>query len=425
MRNKIKQYFGKLKGNAKVCIACHPFWGIPYTIYTYYISLYLQEIGISSGELGTLMVIGTGAAFVFSLLSAPIIDRMGRKSATFVFDLLSSAVPPLIYFFTKDFAGALIAQILFNTSRIMSVAYYLVMIEDAEDETRIVAFNLFNIITVVAGLIMPLAGILVDRFGLVKMERIFLLVSFAVMAVMIIVRNILLRETKVGTQIREKVRAERKHSGSLREMVKPYADAFGFLLKNRVARAVVLANLFFCVYINLGTNYSLYFVPYFTDRLGMDTMQASMLGSIYYAGMLLAMICINPLTGKKGILGSILVSGCITLLGLGLMVCIPAKVYWLAIVSVMIMAVGYGILKSSVDGVMAVYSESEFRSGIYSLTNLLSAGLGMLVTAICSALYTKFTGWLYILCGLMVLSMLVCIFSVRKENAEENVSESR
>ena len=163
MLNKIGQYFGKLTGNAKVCIACHPFWGIPYTIYFYYISMYLLEVGVTDGELGTLMVIGNVAGFIFSLVAAPLVDRMGRRNSTLVFDLLSSALVPLVYFFTKSFTGALIAQILFNSSRIMNVAYYLVMIEDESDDCRVVAFNLFNIITVVAGLVMPIAGIFVDE----------------------------------------------------------------------------------------------------------------------------------------------------------------------------------------------------------------------------------------------------------------------
>ena len=60
----------------------------------------------------------------------------------------------------------------------MSIGYYLVMIEDADDEQRVVAFNLFNIITVVAGLLLPLAGLAVDRYGVVATERVFLLVSF-------------------------------------------------------------------------------------------------------------------------------------------------------------------------------------------------------------------------------------------------------
>ena len=355
MLKKIGQYLGKLTGNAKVCIACHPFWGIPYTIYFYYISMYLLEVGVTDGELGTLMVVGHVAGFLFSLVGAPIVDRMGRRNATFVFDMISSALVPLVYFFTKSFTGALIAQVLFNSSRIMNVAYYLVMIEDEDDECRVVAFNLFNILTIVAGLVMPLAGILVDKYGLVEMERVFLMASFLIMGGMIIVRHMLLKETRVGKAIRERARTE-KQKLSVKEMWRPYAEAFRFLLKSKVTMAIVLSNIFFCVYMNLGTNYSLYFVPYFTDRLGMDTMQTSTLGGIYYAGMLLAMICINPLTAKRGIAGSVVLSAVVSLVGMALMIFIPSGIFWLSIVAVMVLAIGYGMLKSGLDGAMAVYS---------------------------------------------------------------------
>ncbi|MBQ9843112.1 MAG: MFS transporter [Oscillospiraceae bacterium] len=416
MLKKIGQYLGKLTGNAKVCIACHPFWGIPYTIYFYYISMYLLEVGVTDGELGTLMVVGHVAGFLFSLVGAPIVDRMGRRNATFVFDMISSALVPLVYFFTKSFTGALIAQVLFNSSRIMNVAYYLVMIEDEDDECRVVAFNLFNILTIVAGLVMPLAGILVDKYGLVEMERIFLMASFLIMGGMIIVRHMLLKETRVGKAIRERARTE-KQKLSVKEMWRPYAEAFRFLLKSKVTMAIVLSNIFFCVYMNLGTNYSLYFVPYFTDRLGMDTMQTSTLGGIYYAGMLLAMICINPLTAKRGIAGSVVLSAVVSLVGMALMIFIPSGIFWLSIVAVMVLAIGYGMLKSGVDGAMAVYSESECRSGIYSINNLLSSGLSLVVTAICATLYAVAPGWLYVLNAIMVVLILVCMLSVRKETA--------
>ena len=416
MLKKIGQYIGKLTGNAKVCIACHPFWGIPYTIYFYYISMYLLEVGVTDGELGTLMVVGHVAGFLFSLVGAPIVDRMGRRNATFVFDMISSALVPLVYFFTKSFTGALIAQVLFNSSRIMNVAYYLVMIEDEDDECRVVAFNLFNILTIVAGLVMPLAGILVDKYGLVEMEKIFLMASFLIMGGMIIVRHMLLKETRVGKAIKERARTE-KQKLSVKEMWRPYAEAFRFLLKSKVTMAIVLSNIFFCVYMNLGTNYSLYFVPYFTDRLGMDTMQTSTLGGIYYAGMLLAMICINPLTAKRGIAGSVVLSALVSLVGMALMIFIPSGIFWLSIVAVMVLAIGYGMLKSGVDGAMAVYSESECRSGIYSINNLLSSGLSLVVTAICATLYAVAPGWLYVLNAIMVVLILVCMLSVRKETA--------
>ncbi len=413
MLQKVKAYFGKLKGNSAVCIAAHPFWAIPYMFYTYYISLYLLEKGITDAQLGTLMVAGTVAATVFSFLSAPVVDWLGRRNATLIFDLLSSAIPPLIYFFADSFFLALIAMVLFNANRLMSVAYYLVMIEDADDDGRVVAFNLFNGITVVAGLLLPIGGFIVDRHGLVQAEGAFLLISFAVMTAMILVRHHLLKETRVGEKVRSEARAQKISFGNLiRGLWKPYRDALLFLKDHKVARAFTLANVFFCVYMNLGTNYSLYFVPYFADRMGMDTMQSSVLGSVYYGGMLAAMIFINPRFGSKNLVKGILLSGAVTLAGFGLMIGVPSGVYWAAIAATLVLAVGYGALKSSMEGALAVYSESEYRSGIYSAANLLSSGLGVIVTAICSALYGRYAGWLYILCGVMVVCALGAILSV-------------
>lgn len=403
---RISGYFGCLKGNARVCIAFHPLWGIPYTFYTYYISLYLKEIGLTDTALGKLMVAGTIASFLFSFVSAPVVDRMGRKRGTFVFDLLSSALPPLVYLFSKNFIFALLAVILFNSNKIMSIAYYLVMIEDSDEESRIVAFNLFNIITVAAGLLIPIAGIFVNKYGVVATERAFLLVSFLMMTAMILFRNMLLKETAIG----EKIRAASAGKGLgafFREAYKPYGDALAFLLRNRAALLFVLINIFFYVYMNLGSNYSLYFVPYFTDRLGMDAMQSSVLGSVYYGGMLFAMILINPLFGRRGLIFGVRMSALVTLVGLVGLVVIPARVYVLAIAATLVMALGYGMLKSEVDGALAVYTSSEYQSGVYALANLVSSGLGIVVTALCAVLYPLSPRWLYILCGALVFLILL------------------
>ena len=412
---KVKEYLGRLKGNAAVCIAAHPFWAVPYMFYTYYISLYLQERGITDVQLGTLMVAGTISATFFSFLAAPVVDRLGRRNATSIFDFLSSALPPLLYFFTRDFGLALVAMVLFNANRLMSVGYFLVMIEDSEDDGRIVALNMFNIITVAAGLLLPLAGVYVEKQGLVKGEETFLLASFFVITAMIIVRHLLLKETRVGKAVREKVKAEPAGFGTtVRQLWTPYRDALKFLAKNPVARAFALSNVFFCVYMNLGTNYSLYFVPYFSDRMGMNAMQISVLGSVYYGGMLAAMVFINPRFSSKNLVKGILISCGVTLAGFGLMIGVPAGVYALAIGATLVLAIGYGMLKSSLEGAFAVYSESEYRSGIYAAANLLSSGLGVIVTAICSVLYGKNPAWLYILNGIMVLAVLITILHVSR-----------
>ena len=80
-------------------------------------------------------------------------------------------------------------------------------------------------------------------------------------------------------------------------------------------------------------------------------------------------------------------SALVTLLGLVALVVIPAKAYALAIAATLVMALGYGMLKSEVDGGLAVYTGSEYQSGVYALANLFSSGLGIVVTALCAVLY--------------------------------------
>ena len=327
-------------------------------------------------------------------------------------------MPPLVYLFSKNFFFALLAVILFNSNKIMSIAYYLVMIEDSDEESRIVAFNLFNIITVAAGLLIPIAGIFVDKYGVVATERVFLIVSFLMMTAMILFRNMLLKETAIGEKLRA-ASAGKGFGAFFREAYKPYGDAMAFLRRNRAALLFVLINILFYVYMNLGSNYSLYFVPYFTDRLGMDAMQSSVLGSVYYGGMLFAMILINPLFGRRGLIFGVRMSALVTLLGLVALVVIPAKAYALAIAATLVMALGYGMLKSEVDGGLAVYTGSEYQSGVYALANLFSSGLGIVVTALCAVLYPHSPRWLYILCSILVFLILLGACLVKEPNQAE------
>ena len=130
------------------------------------------------------------------------------------------------------------------------------------------------------------------------------------------------------------------------------------------------------------------------------------------------MIFINPRFGSRNLIKGILFSGLTTLLGFGLMIGIPGGIFWLAILATLVMAVGYGSLKSSVEGAFSIYTEGEYRSGIYSLANLFSSGLGIVVTALCSVLYGRFAGWLYILCGAMVLLTLFAVAGANKRGGD-------
>jgi MFS family permease len=166
----------KLERNASVCMKALPFWMLPYTFYMYYLSLFLMEKGLTSSQITLLMTVSNIASLVSSFIASPIVDRLGRKNTVLVFDLISSAVPAAILLVSQSFVPALIAMALNGLNRVMSTAYYLVLIEDTSDRNSLDSMNMFNIITVLSGVATPVAGIIVQKMGLIKGENLFLIV---------------------------------------------------------------------------------------------------------------------------------------------------------------------------------------------------------------------------------------------------------
>lgn len=412
----IKDYVTVLEGNARVCIAFHPMWAIPYSFYFFYLSLYMKEHGVTDSQLGFLMLSGSVVSIVFSFIAAPIVDHMGRKRATLVFDLISSALPPLIYAISGSFWFSLIAVILTNANRIMSIAYYLVMVEDANDEQRIIAFNLFNIITIAAGIFIPVAGFLVNRYGLVRTEKFFLVFSFISMTTLIILRNIFLKETETGKEILKKNREQRF---SFNKIAKPYIDSGKYLRKKPVTFLTVIANIIFYIYYMIGTNNSLYFAPYLADVLNLNEFNVSVIGSVYAAGMLFAMLVINPLIQKFNIFLNLIIGTILNIIGLFLLVLIPGGSLSLAVISTLVTSLGFGILKSLIDAALAITTEGESRSGIYSIANLFSGILGSITSGLIGILYPLNPRSVYITSILLLFISLFCFVFIIIRFAEE------
>jgi len=400
-----KGSFLGLRGNAKVCISLLPLWGIPYVFYFFYLSLYLRECGVSDRGLGTLMLASSAASVLFAFVAASLVDRLGRKRSTFVFDLMSSALPPLIFALSGSFAFAFLAFILSSANKVMSVGYYLLMSEDASDAERVTAFNLFNVIIVAAGIFVPVTSGLVARFGLLATERFFLFFSAVSMAVLAVLRNHLVGETTVGKAIMERRRQEKPKA---RELVEPYLVALRYLSAHPLALAASLANVLFYVYYIVGTNNGLYFTPYFGDALGIDAAGAALLGSVYAGATLFSMLALNPALRRLGVIGCAILGSVVDAAGLALLAFAPRGNFAWALAAVAISALGYGILKSAIDAAIVVTSEGEARTGIYSTANIISSLLGIGAGFLLGLLYAGNPRSLYALSFVIVLAIPLC-----------------
>ncbi|MDD4219871.1 MAG: MFS transporter [Sphaerochaetaceae bacterium] len=404
MGGKIGRYLSKLEGNARICTAMFPLWAIPFTVYNFYLSLYLKHYGFTDLQIGSIMVVANISALVCSLIAAPVVDRLGRRWATLLFDLASSVIPPLLFILWPTYSVAIIAMALTGLNRIMSIGYYLLLVEDNSQQNSVVSMNLFNLILVLSGLATPLAGIIVARRGLVASERLFLLIAIISMSSLSITRHFLIKETVTGKQAQEKMR---QHAGApIAGILAGYRETFRYIIKNKRVASAVLINSLIYVYFVVGTTNSLFFTPYFTTYMNLSSSQVSLVGGVYAFGMLLSMFVLNPQLSHANIPYFTITTSSVSLLGFLILIFATPGRMKVILGGVFLVAISYGVLKTVADSLLAIETAADHRSGVYAFSFFFSSLVGIAVIAICTWLYAQFPGWLFIISGFLIAGVL-------------------
>ncbi|MDR3247642.1 MAG: MFS transporter [Treponema sp.] len=404
MKTKLFSYLGRLEGNSRVCLSLFPLWIVPYTLYIFYLSLYLQHYGLSEIQIGNIMIVANVGGLFCALIASPLVDRMGRKWATSIFDFISSVLPPLLFLFFPGYPAAICAMALSSLNRIMTVGYYLLLIEDRPESNGVTAVNIFNLLMVLAGALIPLAGLVVSGMGLISAERLFLLVSVLSMTVMTIIRHNLLKETPTGLAIKERLR---KMGSKPSVTLAGYRPVLGYIVQNPRVRSAVLVNALVYVYYTVGTTASLFFVPYFTKFLGLSDGEVALVGGVYAAGTVLAMVGINPRLNRQNMAGFTIAASIGSLAGFFLLIICPHGALIPALGGTALAAISYGVLKTIGDALLALETGGEYRTGVYALSTFISSLVSIAVIRICSFLYGWFPGWLFIITGLLIVVILI------------------
>lgn len=403
--------FQKLRGNTRVSVMVEPMYGIPFALYNFYLSLYMKSVGISNVEIGWLIAINCVFSALFSLIGGVITDHLGRKRTTLIFDFLSWPVALIIYAVSNSFWMFALGIIMNSFSKVVGVSWNLMVIEDATNEERIAAFNLLNIINLATGVITPLAGIAVSFFGIIPAERSFILFAAACMVVMILLRNHLYVETKVGQEI-----LDAKLKFELRTVFKGgiYGRSLAAIFKSKEIWISMAVYILFLTYIPIGTFSSLYYAPFFSEVLGIGKSTVSVLGAVNSAVMLLIFVLVIPAISRfhpeRNMLIGILLQAA-ALLGF---VLLPRNNLTAVIFFVVVFAAGFGLFRPFIDAILAEVTDGRERAGIYSLLNMAISVLSSLLGLVSGYLYGVNPRLIYILSiGLLMICVILLLFFSR------------
>ena len=347
-----------LSRNARNCLMFEPLKAICLGMVAFYLPLYMKAVGLSEIQMGFInsFAIFLGVAVVF--FCGALINRLGRKMSTLVFDIFSSAVPMLIWAFASNFWYFLIAASINTFVKISSVAWSCLMNEDTEPSKRSKIFAILNVLFPASGFFTVIMGFLFVKFGIIATMRTAYIIGAFVLILLFIARNMLVRETEVGAELMKSSSSE-PFLVNIRFYLRTILD----ILKNR--------SLIFIIIIYLVSYYvttiNFFQVIYLTARLGFSTQVISFIPFANAAVNILLFAAVfrrlSRYPDEKVLLFAIIVSAS----GALCFILIPAGSIVILFLSVILLAVGNYFVQ--------IYRESIFinKMGRYDKANALSA----------------------------------------------------
>ncbi|HKI54692.1 MAG TPA: MFS transporter [Anaerolineales bacterium] len=175
-----------LRGNPRGCVYTEPLWGIPFNLYSPYVSIYMIALGLSDKQIGSIVSISWGFQVLLALLSGVVTDKLGRRRTTLIFDIISWTMPSLISAIAQNYWYFLIAGIINSVWRITHNSWSCLLVEDADQDQLVDIYSWIYIANIMVGFVAPLAGLLIGAYSLIPTVRglyVFAAIMFTIKAV--------------------------------------------------------------------------------------------------------------------------------------------------------------------------------------------------------------------------------------------------
>lgn len=401
-----------LRGNTRVAVLFEPLWGIPNVLIAFYLSLYMKSQGITDAEIGLLLSLGCLTGAVAAFLGGPITDWLGRRRATVIFDFVAWPVGLTLFFFAHNFWMFAVAMVVNSVWRVVAVSWNLMVIEDADSEQRVAAYNIQTIVTVAAGILTPFAGLLVRLYGVAVGERILLGFGVVSIAAQVLGRNHFLTETAVGRAVLERRREARARGERPPGVFGSYRVALPALRDARVVKMLAAITLYM-LFIAVGSFSGLYFAPYLTEALGLGKAAISLLGGLYSAVLLVVLVFVVPLISGANRLGNMLVGLVLQMAALLAFMFLPPGSFGLAGVVVAVYAVGFAIVRPFLTASLAEVTEGPSRAGIYAINNTLVSAGGAVAASFSGYLFELWAPAIWLMSVVLLLACAGLLLSFR------------
>lgn len=362
MRNSLVRTIFELRGNSRACVYTEPLWGLSMNLCFPYATVYMLAFGMSDVQVGIVTSIYMFSQMIFAFLSGAIVDKLGRRKSTAIFDFIAWSIPSLIWASSQGFWFFVVAAVLNGTMRVTTVSWNCLLIEDAPKDKITQIYTIIVVCANMSALFAPVSSILVAKLTLVPAIRILYINAFVIMTLKIFILYKFSTETSVG-----KIRYEEAHKKSWGEMLSGYKTALHKISNSPGTIFAIIVSVLVEIVTMIGTTFWQIIV---SRRIGVPDALLPvfpMLKSIMAIIFLFTVVSrIKQADLKMSLYGGFLssIAGCI------LLILITNTGFWgytLLIVSLIFEALGMGVLNMLRESLVAIYVDPVERSGIMGL----------------------------------------------------------
>lgn len=348
-----------LKGNPRACVYTEPLWGIPFYLFTPFVSIYMYSMGIKDSQIGLIASIGMAFQIIFALLGGIITDKMGRKRATFVFDFLCWSIPCLIWAVSSNFTLFVIAAIINSLKPVTMISWGCLLVEDSDREQIVHIYAWVYIAGLLAAFFSPISGIFIGKFQLVPTVRVLYLISFVMMTVKFIILNKYSTETAQG-----KIRMAETKYLSVMKQLSGYAVVIKDILKapETMLTLGIMLIMSICNLVN-----STFWSIAVTEKLNIPAEAIGVFPFIRSAVMLIFFFTIVPRI-KIFKFKRPLISGFIILIiSQSILIFTPEKGYAFLVISIILEACSLSLINPLLDSMQVIMVDPQERARIIAV----------------------------------------------------------
>jgi len=227
---RLRELFSGLEGNARVIVVTEGISCVTFAWYGFYLPLYMVALGVSELQVGLLASVMMASRVLATFLGGYFADRFGRKRVLVITDIICWGLPLALYAIADNPWYFLLGRFVNGLVYLVLPSFDCLFVEDVPLEKRQSVFGAMRFLLSADQLLVPVAGLIVARWGMVGGGRVIMAIAATVAVIISLVRMLLLRETRMGRKrMAETARMRPK------EILGQYRASIGGLFRSRPA----------------------------------------------------------------------------------------------------------------------------------------------------------------------------------------------